>query len=284
MSVALDPTALDGLLDLRFERGPDGRTVLSHRSQRFPLRFTAALHLDPAAPDMAFVYIQNPSGAIFAGDRLVTRLKASPGARVHITTQSATKVARADADEARQRVEVELEEGSFVEYVPDPLIPQAGARFEQELVVTIATGSAFVGRELVAPGRLARGESHAFERVRLSSEIRDASGGELCVDVLLLEPSRLRPARRGLLGGHAYVGSLLAVAPGRDCDALASKLDAAVGAQAGARGAAGRLPNDAGAYARVLASSSYDALQALDAGWAAARVELEGIPLPPRRK
>jgi urease accessory protein len=282
LSVA--PPVTEGLLDLRFERMSDGRTVLVRRRQRFPLRITAAMHLDPADRGMAFVYVQNPTGAVFAGDRLLTRVEAGAGARLHITTQAATRVPRAASGEAWQRIELKLEEDAYVEYAPDQLIPHAGARLEQELAVSVVPGSAFVGTELVSPGRLARGEIHAFELVRLRSEVLDAAGGELCTDVLQLEPRRRRAACRGLLGRHAYVGSVLAAAPGRDCEALASLLDRAVAAEAGVLAAAGSLPNGAGAYARVLAPSSHAALRALNAGWAAARAQLTGLPLPPRRK
>ncbi len=61
-------------------------------------------HLDAAAPDMAFVYVQNPTGGVFAGDRLLTSVTADPGARVHLTTQSATKLYRMEGGEARQEL------------------------------------------------------------------------------------------------------------------------------------------------------------------------------------
>ena len=64
------PQHADGLLELAFRVGPGDRTVLASRRQRFPLRLTVPLMLDPALPGMAFVYVQNPTGGVFAGDRL----------------------------------------------------------------------------------------------------------------------------------------------------------------------------------------------------------------------
>ena len=52
------------LLDLEFRRDPQGRSALHSRRQRFPLRITAPFHLDEAAPDIAFVYVQNPTGGV----------------------------------------------------------------------------------------------------------------------------------------------------------------------------------------------------------------------------
>src|SRR5262249_47801914 len=134
-----------GLLALRFVSGAGGRTELAERSQRFPLRWTVPMYLDPGDPGMAFVYIQNPTGGLFAGDRLVTRRAAGPRTSVHLTTQSATKAYRMVEGEACQRIEVALGEGAFVEYAPDLLIPQAGAKLDQELAVDVGEGAAFVG-------------------------------------------------------------------------------------------------------------------------------------------
>ena len=73
---------LDGLLALRFaraERGAPSRLV--ERRQRFPLRLTVPLYLDPAEPGMAFVYVQNPTGGVFPGDDLTTEVTADEGTR-----------------------------------------------------------------------------------------------------------------------------------------------------------------------------------------------------------
>jgi urease accessory protein len=274
----------DGLLALRFVSGADGRTELADRFQRFPLRWTVPMYLDPGDPGMAFVYVQNPTGGLFAGDRLVMRLAAGPRTRVHLTTQSATKAYRMTEGEARQRIEVALGEQAFVEYAPDLLIPQAGARLEQELVVDVAEDAAFIGIETVAPGRLARGEVFAYTRLRLATEIRTANGPALFADTLLLEPARRSPRRRGLLGPYLYLGLLLAVAPANDAEALAERLDAVLAGAPDVLAAAGALPAGAGAFARVLAATPGAARRALDGAWSAARQALVGLPLPPRRK
>jgi urease accessory protein len=276
--------AADGLLALRFVSGAGGRTELANRSQRFPLRWTVPMYLDPGDPGMAFVYVQNPTGGLFAGDRLVTRLAAEAQTRVHLTTQSATKAYRMVEGDARHRIEITLGQRAFVEYAPDLLIPQAGASVEQELAVEVADDAAFLGIETVAPGRLARGEAFAYKRLRLATEVRAAGGPALCADTLLLEPARRSPRRRGLLGSYPYLGLLLAVAPASDAEALAGRLDAALAAAPDSLAAAGALPAGAGAFARVLAPTPGAARRALDAAWNAARQALVGLPLPPRRK
>ncbi|MEZ5100233.1 MAG: urease accessory protein UreD [Thermoleophilia bacterium] len=269
-----------GLLDLAFElRG--GATVLVERLQRFPLRLTVPLHLDPGDPGMAFVYVQNPTGAVFAGDRLELAVRAGAGTRVHLTTQAATKVARMDVGDAWQRLLVEAGEDAYVESIPDALIPQQGADYAQETVVRLAAGAAFVGAELVAPGRVARGEAHAYARLLLRTAVVGPDGAELAVDALELRPARRSPGARGVLGGDRYLGTLLACGPG--AGELGPALDAALAAAPG-RAAASSLPHGRGAIVRVLAETAPEARAALDAAWAVARRALRGLDLPPRRK
>jgi urease accessory protein len=276
-------THQDGLLAVRMRCDARRRTVLAERRQRFPLRMTVPMYLDAGDRGMAFVYVQNPTGGVYAGDRLVTSVVAEPGSRVHVTTQSATKICRMDGGEAVQEMRFDVGVGAYVEYVPDPVIPQAGSRLVQETVVELAEGAAFVAAETLAPGRRARGERFAYERIRLRLEAR-RDGRELCVDTMELVPSRRSPDARGILGSRDYLVSLVALCPERDTARLAAILDAGLAERGGFLGAADELPGGSGAVVRVLAPSAMAAREALRGVWAGVRRELIDLPLPATRK
>jgi urease accessory protein len=280
---AAPPAARDGTLELAFCLHPRGHTALRARRQRFPLRTTMPFHLDAEAPDMAFVYVQNPTGGVFAGDRLLTSVVADAGARVHLTTQSATKLYRMDGGEARQELRFELAEGAYVENMPDTLIPQAGTRYRQRTSVELAPGAVFLSAETLAPGRRAHGERFAYELLELTTEVR-RDGRELCAETLRLEPGRARPDRAGVLGGADYLTSMLVLAPESDTATLAAAIDADLASCEGIRGAAGELPHGAGAVVRVLAGDAPSAERGLRTAWATARRVLLGVALPERRK
>jgi urease accessory protein len=278
------PLRADGALALTFRRGPRGRTELAARRQRFPLRMTVPFHLDAAMPDMAWVYVQNPTGGVFAGDRLDLAVTAEAGARVHLTTQSATKLYRMeDGGEARQSVRLQLGEGAYVENLPDALIPQAGSRYRQHTRIDLAAGACCLTGETLAPGRRAHGERFAYDLMELRTEVR-RDGRELCAETLRFEPGRARPDRAGILRDGDYLVTLLALAPERDAAALAATIDAALAAEPGVRGAAGALPHGAGARALALAPDAPAAERALRVAWGAARRELLGLSLPAARK
>jgi urease accessory protein len=275
---------MSGLLDLAFDVDASGRTVLVSRRQRFPLRLTVPLYLDEADPGMAFVYVQNPTGGVFPDDRLLVRLAVAPGGRVHLTTPSATKIYRAgDGAGAAQRSELHVGAGAYVELVPEPLIPQAGARYGQELLVTLGEGARFFAAESVAPGRFAREELFEYERLALGSTLRREDGRELCRDAMVLEPARRSPLRRGVLAERPYLGTFLAVGAGDRGRELAAQVDAEL-RLAGVLAAAGELPAGGGVFARILAATPASLREALARGWALARRALAGSEPPRRRK
>ena len=276
----------DGLLELRAAADPNGRTYLAERHHRFPLRITTPMYLDPGDPGMAYCYVQNPTGGVFAGDRLTERLTVEQGARLHVTSQSATKLYRMDGGRAHQTVTCRVAAGALLERMPDTLIPQAGSYFVQRTEVEVDDGAIFLSAETVAPGRVAYGERFGYELVELRTEVRHRSR-PLCVETLRFEPGRRSPACRGLLGASAYVASLLIVAPGRDGERLAAAIDRALAGLTGltdAQGAAGALDHEAGATVRIVAGSAPGVRRALRTAWRTAREQLLGCSLPRERK
>lgn len=230
---------------------------------------------------MAFVYVQNPTGAIFSGDRLRTEIDAGEGTAVHLTTPAATKIAPVTGDgEAQSKLVFRLGCNAFVEHVPEALIPFVGSVYVQDTYVQLSNGSSFIGVERVAPGRVARGEDFDYERLELRTVVHSADGQELCHDRLVLEPARMSPSRRGLLGLRPYLGMITVLAPDRDVDPIVAAMDDAVKPY----GAAASLPSAAGIFARVLAPTSGALSAAVDAAWRVARGALRGNGLPPRRK
>jgi len=272
-----------GLLELHASTDGHGRTYLADQRQRFPLRITAPMYLDPGDPGMAFCYVQNPTGGVFAGDRLCERLVVDAGARLHVTSQSATKLHRMDGGEACQEIQCRVGAGALLERLPDVLIPQAGSCFVQRTDVEVEDLGVFIAAETVAPGRIAYGERFQYQLLDLRTEVRQQSR-VLCVDTLRLEPRRMAPTRLGLLGASNYLASLLVIAPGNDGEELAASIDAALARFGEVRGAAGHLPEGIGAVARILADSAPSAARGLREAWRVVRGRLLGLSIPRERK
>ncbi|MFF6906854.1 urease accessory protein UreD [Streptomyces sp. NPDC012389] len=273
-----------GILDLGFAvRG--GRTELVERYQKSPLQIIRPLWTDPAMPGMTYVCLMATGGGVAQADRYRMDFRCGPGTQVHLTTQAATKVFRMEHDYAAQRVHLTAEEGSYVEYLPDPLIPFEGSRFYQRTEVTVAPGATVVLGDTVTAGRLARGERHAYRVLAADLRISRPDGTLLAVDTQRLCPDT---DRAGVLGpavfaGHDHVSSLYAVTDRAPAAEVADALHEAVAGHGVTYGVS-VLPRECGAWLRLLDDSPVRVAAAHTAAWSAVHRLLTGCPAPPVRK
>ncbi|MGQ4489506.1 urease accessory protein UreD [Streptomyces sp. 372A] len=273
-----------GILDLAFAvRG--GRTDLVGRYQKTPLQIMRPLWIDPAQPGMSYVYLMATGGGIAQADRYRMDFHCGPDTQVHLTTQAATKVFRMEHDYASQRVHLTAEAGSYVEYLPDPLIPFRDARFYQRTEVTVAPGATVLVGDTLTAGRLARGERHAYRMLATDLRVSRPDGTLLAVDTLRLAPGQpgtgvLGP---GVFAGHDHVASLFVVTDRVPATGLADTLHEAL-AGLGVLYGVSVLPRDCGAWVRLLDDSPVRVAEAHRAAWHAVRRLLTGHPPPDLRK
>ncbi|MEV8453201.1 urease accessory protein UreD [Streptomyces sp. NPDC052095] len=273
-----------GILDLAFAvRG--GRTELVERYQKTPLQIIRPMWIDPAMPGMSYVYLMATGGGVTQADRYRTDFHCGPGTQVHLTTQAATKIFRMEHDYASQRVHITAEDGAYVEYLPDPLIPFADSRFYQCTEVTVAPSATVVLGDTVTAGRLARGERHAYRTLATDLRVTRPDGTLLALDTLRLTPGGpdggvLGP---GVFAGHDHVASLFVVTDRAPAGEVADTLHTAL-AGLGVLYGVSVLPRDCGAWLRLLDDSPVRVAAAHNAAWDAVRRLLTGHPAPAPRK
>jgi urease accessory protein len=272
-----------GVLELALVRR-NGTTRVGHQYQRAPLHTYRPIHLDANLPEMAFVFVQQFGDGYVDGDRCRIDIDCSPDAAAHVTTQAATNLYRAERNFASQLVDLRAARGAVLEYLPDPVVPFRGSRFFQRTRVTAHPESTVILGELLLPGRVARGEVHAYDLYRSETEARRPDGTLLFADVLRLRPAeREGPRSLALLGGSDVVATLYVVtqrAPAVELVELIRQTLAGGGVLAGVS----ELPNGCGVSARLLGPTSKDVRAALRSAWNAARLALLGVPAPDLRK
>lgn len=269
----------DGLLSLRFARDRQGRTRLVDRRQRYPLTTTAVLPMETGPG--ALIYVQNAAGSVFGGDRLHLDVRLEAGAALCLSTPSATRLQGDDL--SVQTVQVSVGEGAFFESVPDMIIPHPNAVHRQQTRIDLAEGACAILAETLAPGRVARGERHAYQSVSLqlhasfrgSPVLRDASG---------FRPAEVNPALEGGLAREGYVGTLFALTHDHHAEDLAERISAGLATLPGVYGGAAALASGHGAVARFLASEAPMLRLATQVAWDAARQTMRGEPAPKLRK
>ncbi|WP_370144924.1 urease accessory protein UreD [Streptacidiphilus sp. EB129] len=271
-----------GLLELRFERLGD-RTELVSQYQKSPLQIMRPFYFDPARPDLAVTYLMSTGGGIVQADRLRMDLRCGAGTAVHLTTQAATKVHRMDTDYATQLVHLDAGPDSYVEYLPEATIPYADARFYQRTVITAAPSATVLASETVSAGRLARGERHAYQVFAADLEWRRPDGRLLALDTVRLEPAAGGVDGPAVLAGHDVMSTFYAVTPLAPAAEVADVLHEAL-RDGGLRFGVSVLPQDCGAWARVLGPDSPGVNAAVRRAWDAVRRLLIGVPAPVIRK
>lgn len=116
------------------------------------------------------VQIANPAAGVFAGDILRSQISAIGGVHFVVKTPAATSFFPGPGL-ARVKQRINVRGGSWVEWLPQLMIPHAGARLRQELSVEVEEGASFLGVEALAPGRVARGETFAYDSIEIRTAI-----------------------------------------------------------------------------------------------------------------
>lgn len=280
------PRAFAGLADLTFAPR-DGRTRLVHSLTRPPLTIGRTLYPDEALPDLAHLFLANPTAGIFAGDRMTIRVRIRAGGRAHLTTQAATRVHAMPGGAATQTIRLVVEEGAALEWLPDPLIPFRGARLTQATTLTIATGGTLIYGDILTPGRSASGEQLAYTRLTTRLTLARPDRQSLYREAFSLVPGARSPLGRGLLGPTpAVLGTLLVVTDAVAPEVLRerTRVALAAGAADGVLVGVSLLPGGGGICLKALWSEVAPVEAALRQGWGVARAVIWGVGLPTRRK
>jgi urease accessory protein len=271
-----------GYLRLGFERRGD-RTILADLDRRAPYMAQRALYPDPAMPDQAWLFMITTSGCVLQGDRFALEVALAPGARAHVTTQSATKVHSMDANYAVQTQSITLADGAYLEFLPEPLIPHRRARFLSDTRLTIAPTATALYGEIVQPGRKHHRPDESFGATLLSLAVEATrpDGEVLFTEKLVVEPAR-RPVRQaGVMGPFDVLGNVVLLAPKDIADRVHARIGAEVDLAEGVAFGACRLPNDAGLVFKALGRETAQVKARVRKFWAVAREEATGSAVPP---
>ena len=283
----------NGLVELGLERRA-GRTRLAHSRTRPPLLVQQALYPDEAVPDMAYVFLANPTGGLLQNDRHRIAVSVGAGARAHVTTQSATKVYTMTGGVAGQRVRLDVASDGYLEYLPDPLIPYRDASLEQEIEIACKPGGALLFSDVITPGRVAMGESFRFRRISNRLTVRGRDGRPSYLEAFDLDPGAGNITGVGVMGfggqevaddaSARTLGSLLIVCDSQSARSILAQVRDNLEPCPAVRVGASMLPDDNGVGVKMIGADCAAVQQALTRVWSIARQELLGVDVPALRK
>jgi urease accessory protein len=282
---ALRPENSRAQVDLRFAAEPDGRTWLETQRAGYPFHVGRCLNMAGDPQGMATVYVQSCSGGIFEHDDLRWSISAAPGARAHVTTSASTIVHSMETGEAAQEVRVCAEAGSYLEYLPDPLIMFPGAGLSSRLHIGLDDDATVLAWDtLLAHDPQGAGPPRAFKRLRSEWTVESLDGRLLACDRCVVTGELLARALPGVNGSHRCHGSFVVLRRGTSSEKLIEAIREELPIAENVYAGVSTLPNNCGAVVRVLAMDAAALRAALHAAWKAARMLLLGAPPSARRK
>ena len=245
-----------GLLKLKLENdSKKNRTVVTEQYSKVPLYIQKALYYDESLSNMAHLFIMSPSGGVLQGDRYRMDISLANNAVSHITTQGATRIYKMDSNYATQIINLNVAENSYLEFIPEQLIPYKNSRYYQKINFNVDKSSTLVYSEIIVPGRVAMGELFDYDICYLKSSGRD--GDQILFnDSCILEPKKQTITIPSILGNNTILASIYILTKKENISNLKDDIHAHFQATDEIKSGLSILPNDSGLGIRILGNSS----------------------------
>ena len=170
----------------------------------------------------ACYYIMNPGGGYVGGDAYKMDINLSKQSELILTTQSATKIYKTLDKPVTQTININLKEGSLLEYLPDPIIAYKKSKYRQNTVVHMEKGTYFIATDIITSGWDPEGTMFSYTMLDLQMEIY-LDGDMVVLDHIRLTPSTQQIEGLGFLEGHSHFGTMIVVGDKAE-EAFLSKL------------------------------------------------------------
>jgi len=246
-----------GYLQLELQSDSDKqKTIITKKRTQVPLYMQKALHYDLDYPSMAHLFVLSPSGGILQGDRYRMDVQLKNNAISHITTQGATRIYRMESNYATHQVNLNLKDNSYLEFIPEQIIPYKNSRFYQKTNLDIDDSSTVVYSETIVPGRIAMGEMFDFDvfylktegRINEKTQFRDSS---------LLTPKTQKIHSFGMFDDKTILTSVYVLTK-KHTSKINDLINEIFSNIEEVSGGSSILPNNSGVSIRILGNSSED--------------------------
>ncbi|RAM48894.1 MAG: urease accessory protein UreD [Hapalosiphonaceae cyanobacterium JJU2] len=145
------------------------QTQLIFNQNQAPLKVQRPFY--PEGQKVCHSVILHTSGGVVGGDRLSYNFHLQAHAQALITTATAGKIYRTNGMTAKQMIEIKVDDGACLEWLPQETIVFDGALYRQDVNVKLATTASYIGWEITRFGRSARGEKFLQGEWRSHTEI-----------------------------------------------------------------------------------------------------------------
>lgn len=272
-----------GYLRLGFELDKEGKSILRDLDRRAPLIVQQELYFDSEMPQMPCVYILSSGGPNIDGDRYRQIFTVKENAIAHISTGAATKISSMQDNYSGLLQTITLEKNAYLEYLPEPVIPCARARFISDTRMIVDDTATVFYSEIYMGGRkyFADGELFEFDIMSVCSHGERPDGRQLFREKFIIDPKRSPIRDVGVMHGYDIFANVVVMTPKENLkpiyDATSAYIDSATEIAAGIT----HLPNDAGLLFKVLGKETGPVKKVVREFCSKVRQQVKGKPIPP---
>lgn len=162
--------------------------------------------------DIPTFYIVNVGGGYLDGDRYKMDFTVKDEAAVTLTSQGATKIYKTLNDRVEQYQTFTIGNKGYLEYVADPVIAYANAKFYQHNIFNLDMHGSLFYSDILTPGYAQDESLFSYKYMHLLNEIY-VDNQLVAYDNLLLSPEQNNVSDIGYMEGYTHIGSCYFIHP-----------------------------------------------------------------------
>lgn len=271
-----------GYLRMGFEIDPHGKCIMRDLDRRVPLIVQQELYFDRNWKELPCVYILSSGGPNLDGDRYQQDIHMKKDSFAWISTGAATKLSEMKRNYSGMKQHFTLEEGSYLEFMPEPVIPCRHTRFICDSELTVHPTATLFYSEIYMGGRkyYEKPEIFDYDILSVCCKGKRPDGTPLFREKFVIEPQRLlNPRQLGVMGNFDIFANVIVMTPPDKAREIYGRTSAFL--DKGEKLAAGvtTLPNEAGLLFKVLGMETGPVKKAVRSFCSIVRECVKGIPV-----
>lgn len=248
-----------GYLRMGFELDKNGKSILRDLERRVPLIVQQELYFDRVWKELPCVYILSSGAANVDGDRYQQDIYLKKDSFAWVSTGAATKLAEMKHNYSGMRQHITLEEGAYLEFMPEPVIPCRDTRFICDSNLVVHPTATLFYSEIYMGGRkyYKDGESFDYDILSVCCKGLRPDGSKLFREKFVVEPKRLlNPRQLGIMGSFDVFANVIVMTPPDKAEEIYARTGAYLDKAEKLAAGITRLPNGAGLLFKVLGVES----------------------------
>lgn len=272
-----------GYLELGFELDPRGKCIMRDLDRRAPLIVQQELYFDEEMPEMPCVYILSSGGPNVDGDRYQQNITVRKNAFAFISTGAATKLAEMRYNYSGLIQHITLEEGAYLEFLPEPVIPCHHTRFISDTRLQVHPSATAFYSEIFMGGRkyYADGELFKYDILSVCTHGERPDGRQLFREKFIIRPEWHNPRALGCMGGYDVFANVIVVTPKEHAEAIYESTSAFIDRKRRLAAGITSLPNESGLLFKVLGMEPGPVKKLVREFCSTVRREIKGRAVPP---